>query len=212
MEQTEGATVPRSLKEKQRQEREALILQVAEEMLTEKGYYETSIDEIASRVGIAKGTVYLHFPSKEDLVGAILLRDAHQLLEKVEEIANSKESASKRMEAILRYIYGKTYVKRMRLFLSLTNAKDLLHQWKEQKEQKLTGLWERLSYLISSLLEQGKASGEFSTEIPTPVMLYTFFCLLSPRSYERLVVEREMEVDELATHLGHLYFKGIMKR
>ena len=46
-------TAPRSLKEKQRQEREALILQAAEEVLMEKGYYETSIDEIAARVGIA---------------------------------------------------------------------------------------------------------------------------------------------------------------
>ena len=52
-------TAPRSLKEKQRQEREALILQAAEEVLMEKGYHETSIDEIAARVGIAKGTVYL---------------------------------------------------------------------------------------------------------------------------------------------------------
>ena len=46
-------TAPRSLKEKQRQEREELILQAAEEVLAEKGYYETSIDEIAARVGIA---------------------------------------------------------------------------------------------------------------------------------------------------------------
>ena len=77
-------TAPRSLKEKQRQEREALILQAAEEVLTEKGYYETSIDEIAARVGIAKGTVYLHFPSKEDLVVAIFERDMHKLVELVE--------------------------------------------------------------------------------------------------------------------------------
>src|SRR5712692_7340143 len=61
-------TAHRSLKEKQRQEREALILQAAEEVLMENGYYEMSMDEIAMRVGIAKGTVYLHFPSKEDLV------------------------------------------------------------------------------------------------------------------------------------------------
>ncbi|HEX6109636.1 MAG TPA: helix-turn-helix domain-containing protein, partial [Ktedonobacteraceae bacterium] len=77
-------TAPRSLKEKQRGEREALILQVAEEVLMEKGYYETSIDEIAARVGIAKGTVYLHFPSKEDLVIAIFERDMQQLLQYID--------------------------------------------------------------------------------------------------------------------------------
>src|SRR6267154_3540256 len=77
-------TAPRSLKEKQRQERETLILQAAEEVLMEKGYHETSIDEIAARVGIAKGTVYLHFPSKEDLVIAIFERDMQQLLQYID--------------------------------------------------------------------------------------------------------------------------------
>lgn len=63
MEQTNrGRSAHTSLKEKQREERRTLILQMGEEVLMEKGYYEASIDEIAARVGIAKGTVYLHFP------------------------------------------------------------------------------------------------------------------------------------------------------
>src|SRR5579884_3030566 len=74
-------TTHRSLKEKQRQEREELILKAAEEVFMEKGYYETSIDEIAASVGIAKGTVYLHFPSKEDLVIAIFQHDMEKLLQ-----------------------------------------------------------------------------------------------------------------------------------
>lgn len=208
MEQSEIAAAPRSLKEKHRQEREALILQAAEEVLTEKGYYETSIDEIASRVGIAKGTVYLHFPSKEDLVVAIFMRDARQLIEKVGEIVVLEQSASERMKAILHCIYGKVYAKRMRLLFRMTNNIESLHQWKEHG-QKLVGVWEKLSQMIGDVLEQGKANGEFTSEIPTPVMLNTFFCLLSPRSYERLVIEGEIEVDELAGYLGCIYFKGI---
>src|SRR5579883_2772831 len=105
MEQTEGATVPRSLKEKQRQEREALILQVAEEVLLEKGYYETSIDEIAARVGIAKGTVYLHFPSKEDLVIAIFARDMRSFLQNIDEAVETKPTSQAKLEAILHLLY-----------------------------------------------------------------------------------------------------------
>src|SRR5947199_253172 len=59
-----------SLKEKHRREREELIIRAAEEVLQEKGYYEASMDEIAARVGIAKGTIYTHFPGKEELVFA----------------------------------------------------------------------------------------------------------------------------------------------
>src|SRR6266852_7801985 len=105
-------TAPRSLKEKQRGEREALILQVAEEVLMEKGYYETSIDEIAARVGIAKGTVYLHFPSKEDLVIAILERNAQAVVELVEAMMSAPLLARDKLEAILRFMYGVDFSKR----------------------------------------------------------------------------------------------------
>src|SRR5438552_4448101 len=97
-------TAPRTLKEKQRQEREALILQVAEDVLMEKGYHETSIDEIAARVGIAKGTVYLHFASKEDLVVALFQRDTQKFLQVVEEVIASVQTARAKMEAILQFM------------------------------------------------------------------------------------------------------------
>src|SRR5207302_2286127 len=87
------AHMHRSLKEKQRQEREALILQAAEEVLAEKGYHETSMDEIAARVGIAKGTVYLHFPSKEDLVVALYEGNVQKMSQAVEAILSSELTA-----------------------------------------------------------------------------------------------------------------------
>src|SRR5205807_2789923 len=103
------AHMPRSLKERQRQEREALILQVAEEVLVEKGYHETSMDEIAARVGIAKGTVYLHFPSKEDLVVAVFARDMQKSLQAVEaaiEGATASELTARAiLEAVLHFLY-----------------------------------------------------------------------------------------------------------
>src|SRR6266704_2446726 len=108
-------TTPRSLKEKQRGEREALILLAAEEVLMEKGYYETSIDEIAAHVGIAKGTVYLHFLSKEDLVVAIFERDIKKFEEHIETIMSSALTARGKLEAILQFTYGGLFNKRMQL-------------------------------------------------------------------------------------------------
>src|ERR1700687_1334032 len=98
-------TAPRSLKEKQRQERETLILQVAEEVLMEKGYYDTSIDEIAARVGIAKGTVYLHFSSKEDLVATIYVRDMQSFWQEVEADIEPAATPSARLKQLLSSMY-----------------------------------------------------------------------------------------------------------
>lgn len=208
MEQTDVGTAPRSLKEKQRRERETLILQMAEAVLMEKGYYETSIDEIASRVGIAKGTVYLHFPSKEDLVVAILKRDIQHLLEKIDEAACAEATIHDKVEAILRCVYGKLFIKQMQLLYGVYNSTEAKRHWKEHGET-LGELWGQLAAKMSSLLEQGKAAGEFDASIPTSIMLSAFFSLLSPKSYERLMMDGEIAGDELATYLGRIYFKGI---
>jgi len=201
-------TAPRSWKEKQRQEREALILQVAEEVLAEKGYHETSIDEIAARVGIAKGTVYLHFPSKEDLVVAILERDMQKILRGVEATLATQSTPRAKLEALLQFMYGDFFSKRVQLFYSTFNHVEL-HRLLAEKKGCMRDTWEQLSAHISSLLEEGKAAGEFDTTIPTAVMLSAFFSLLSPKSYERLLTEDQIPPEELAKHLSRIYFKGI---
>ncbi len=205
-------TAPRSLKEKQRQEREELILQAAEEVLAEKGYYETSIDEIAARVGIAKGTVYLHFPGKEDLVIAILERNAQAIVELVEATVAIAQSNREKLEAILRFVYGGFFDPGKRHLMQLPyivmNSAELRRVFVEKKGC-MRVKWDRLEALVASILEDGKAAGEFDKTMPTPVMISTFFSLLSPRSFERLIASNQMPVSDYVKHLGRFYFKGI---
>jgi len=208
MEKPEVVPAPRSLKERQRQEREALILQVAEEVLMEKGYYETSIDEIASRVGIAKGTVYLHFPSKEDLLVAIMMREIRQLIDNVKRIADIEGSAQSKLELILVGIYG-NFAKHARLVSGmLHNAAP--NQLKEHKE-KMIAIWEEGATAIQAIVEQGQEAGEFTTDIPPAVMVSVFLSLMSPGSYARLMQREEtIEGVELAKYLTRIYCKGIV--
>jgi AcrR family transcriptional regulator len=48
------------------------ILTVAAELFTERGYEATSLREIAERLGITKAALYYYFPSKDDMLGALL--------------------------------------------------------------------------------------------------------------------------------------------
>ncbi|HVB75725.1 MAG TPA: TetR/AcrR family transcriptional regulator [Ktedonobacteraceae bacterium] len=205
-------TAPRSLKEKQRHEREELILQAAEEVLAEKGFFETSVDEIAARVGIAKGTVYLHFPGKEDLVIAILERNAQKMLDIVESTVASASTNREKLEAILRVVYGGFFDPRtshlMQLPYLVVNGSELRRVFVDKKGC-MRDKWDRMDVLITSILEEGKAAGEFDNTLPTPVMVSAFFSLLSPRSYERLNANTQMPIDEFVKQLGRFYFKGI---
>ena len=199
-------TPRRSLKERQRQEREELILQASEEILLEKGYQDASMDEIAARVGIAKGTLYLHFASKEDLVIALLEREMQTFLKVIEDAIASKATPRVTLEAILRAMYTGLLGKRFQLLASLVESMGIRMPLIEKRE-KLRSSRERVTHAITQLLEQGKATGEFDRTIPTSVMLSTFFTLL-PRRGSELYTE-SIASDDLVTHLIRFYFKGI---
>src|SRR5947207_3100951 len=62
-----------SFKERERQRREQEILRVASQLLTERGYSNLNMDDLADVVGISKPTLYQHFKSKEDLVSQVLI-------------------------------------------------------------------------------------------------------------------------------------------
>ena len=200
----------RSLKEKQRQERENLILQVAEEVLLEKGYYETSMDEIAARVGIAKGTLYLHFARKEDLVFALLERELHTVLLMVEHANSMEGNAQEKLAFIFNSLYQELFGKRAQLMYVLYNStelKSVLLKYVLQEKQGDT--LNRIVASVTALLEEGKAAGMFDPTLPTAVMLNIFFSVLSPRAYKTLVLDKKMPPDELVRCVERIYFRGI---
>ena len=206
MEQAFTSEQAQTLKEKQRQERERLILAAAEEVLYEKGYHDTSIDEIAARVGVAKGTVYLHFPSKEELVFAVFLHNFDAFVRAIDEALSEAMLPRQQLETILTCMYGGFYIKQIQLLYNSVDMKRLFEARREQEPRP----WEQLAARIASILEAGKARGDFDAVTPTAVQVATFFSLLSPRSYERLVLGEHMDVQELVQHLKHIYFNGIM--
>jgi TetR/AcrR family transcriptional regulator, fatty acid metabolism regulator protein len=201
-------TPPTSLREKQRIEREALILQAAEEVLQEKGYYDTSMDEIAARVGIAKGTIYTHFPGKEELVVAIFKRSMETFLQGIDGVLAQEPTPTAKLEALLEFIYTGLYSKQTRLLSSMYNGVDIKRMIVE-KGGCMSELWGCVVSHVTQLLEEGKVAGEITSSIPTKVMLFSFFSLFSPKSYDRLLLGEDFSQQDLFKDLCRIYFNGI---
>ena len=75
---------------KEADERRNEILDAAETLFTEKGYSKTTIIDILNQVGIAKGTFYYYFKSKEEVMDAIIERFIEQDVQKARLIAMDK--------------------------------------------------------------------------------------------------------------------------
>ena len=61
-------------KQKEMQEREEAILALARGMLVERGYLGLSMEAIAAELGYSKGTIYNHFPCKEEIIIALAIQ------------------------------------------------------------------------------------------------------------------------------------------
>jgi TetR/AcrR family transcriptional regulator len=59
-------------RERRKQERPGELLEAALDLFVEKGFAATRVEEVAARAGVSKGTLFLYFPSKEDLFKAVV--------------------------------------------------------------------------------------------------------------------------------------------
>jgi AcrR family transcriptional regulator len=77
--------VPRARNEEQRQAKLQAILDAALDVFAEKGFADARLDDVAARAGVAKGTIYLYFASKDALFEALIHSGIAAPIEAIEE-------------------------------------------------------------------------------------------------------------------------------
>jgi len=70
----------RARREREKQERRRSILRAARETFFQNGFHHATVDSVAERAEVSKGTVYLYFESKESLLAHLLLEGLKELV------------------------------------------------------------------------------------------------------------------------------------
>ncbi|NMA93089.1 MAG: TetR/AcrR family transcriptional regulator [Clostridiales bacterium] len=146
---------------KSAEERKNEILDVAEQLFVEKGFDNTSTNDIINEVGIARGTLYYHFKSKEEILDAMVERIRRDKIAQAAAIVASRELPllERLSGAVMALnIEGDVGVEVLEQIHMPENA--LLHQ--KMQERVISGVVP----VIASLIEEGKANGIFDTKYP----------------------------------------------
>lgn len=207
-----ATTPPQSLKERQRQEREQLILQAAEELLLEKGYHETSMEDIASRVGISKGTVYLHFASKEDLMFALLQRGLRVFVSALDDALDQPLPPREKLKVLLQMSYrGMSSWHQSQLFgvVSVMFRSPEFHSYMADRRQMFLEVWEEPMRRVAAVVKEGQATGDFDPTLPASVVVGVFGNLLNPRNFQYAAERDGMTPDDVINHVTRIFFCGI---
>lgn len=144
------------------EERKSEILDTAEKLFTTKGYNQTTIMDILNEIGIAKGTFYYYFKSKEEVMDAIIMRFVDADVAAAKKIAERPElPAIQKMFQILfaqkpENVGGKE--KMLEQFHQPSNA--------EMHQKGLVQSILKLTPVLAEVIGQGIREGVMTTDYP----------------------------------------------
>ena len=186
---------------KEAEERKNEILDVAERLFGTKGFDNTSTSDILNEVGIARGTLYYHFKSKEDILDAMIDRMTGRLVEKAAALLAKKEIPVMRRLTMMMTalnVNGSLGQEIMAQVHKPQNA--LMHQ--KMQERLLAGVNPLITGLIREGMAQGICRTEYAAEVAEMTLLYsnTVFDTLAEHGKE----ERERKINAFIYNLERL--------
>ena len=127
------------------------ILDAAARLAVEEGLDNTSIAGVAAEAGLAKGSIYLHFESRKELLAALQADLWDRMLERPEAIiASTKLSSTDKLDAIVEHLMRFEY-----------DHHDLYHAVFHTIASDSPEPFARATDLLSGLLASGSEAGEF---------------------------------------------------
>ena len=184
-------------------ERRDKILEVASEVFRENGFEATSMSQIAALAGGSKGTLYNYFPSKEDLLLAVLLTGAQefteQVLTKLDCEGDIREELQRFLLPMLRNLYSKQTAQLLRIVVSVGGHSDIGKRFMEMLDDQI---WDGVQCFCARHIERGTLR-----TLDPALMVEHFRCLsegeivlllmgaMEPWSEERIQTETEHILD-----------------
>ena len=194
-----------TFKQRMMLERESLIIETVNHLLATKGYDAMTVDEIADTVGIAKASLYRHFPSKEALGMAALVDIMHKALEVINQLNATDQTAIDKLKVLTQWAM------RLKLAQKMPNLPSENSQLRELliANDDYTNNLVMLSDSIGEWIEQAQAEGKLQSNIPGLAILYTLYARACDPVLGFLRSSQLYDDDEIITIVTRTCFEGI---
>ncbi len=194
-----------TFKQRMMLERESLIIETVNHLLATKGYDAMTVDEIADTVGIAKASLYRHFPSKEALGMAALVDIMHKALEVINQLNATDQAAIDKLKALTQWAM------RLKLAQKMPNLPSENSQLRELliANDDYTNNLVMLSDGIGEWIEQAQAEGKLQSNIPGLAILYTLYARACDPVLGFLRSSQLYDDDEIIAIVTRTCFEGL---
>ena len=194
-------------KKQQFEAREEAILDAVNRLLSEKGFDLMTMDDVADSVGVAKGSLYKHFSSKEKLAAAVMTRLLRQTVEVLDGMP-VEWRAGRRLEEILRW----SLQHRIRGGVPhLPSTRGALQRVLMFNLEYLA-LALKVNKKFYALVKDAKLDGDIHTEVPDDVIVYTLYARSCDPTVEYLRRDGKLTDTQIVEAMVAATFHGLAGR
>jgi TetR/AcrR family transcriptional regulator, regulator of autoinduction and epiphytic fitness len=187
--------------------REDAIVQAVNRLLAEKGFDAMTVDEVAAKVGIAKASLYKHFPSKEDLAAAAMVRVMQRAQEFFASLSDQAPPQDN-LRAAARWTMGLKLAGDMP---ALPSQNSSLRATLMANKEYMDGLME-VSDRLGAWIEAAQANGSISRKLPPIAVLYTLYARACDPVLEFLQMGGQYGDEEIIELVLGTCFEGLNAR
>ncbi len=185
------------------------ILAAARRVIDQRGLEAVTMEEIAEAAGVAKGTIYLYFQGKDDLIQALISQVGERLVLDLEAIMGRPDSPREKLRQVVAMLLD--YLRRERvLFPVYARGSPRWGKPQEGRGGHLQELEEKVQALLTRLFKEGIEAGQFKQANPR---LLTFLLrgLVRAVGYYQMAEGQEEVIQESLPVLCSLLASGLMR-
>jgi len=196
----------RSKEPGQTSEKRDAILHAAWGLIRHYGYGKTTIDDIAKRAKVGKGTVYIYFRSKTDIMLALTDLTNERITRELERIASEDKPPEERLRACVLY--------RIMTLFDLVNryphSEDVIASILPEIVERLDRYVRRHGELLGQIVSEGCSAGSLASDAPeaTGQLLASLFEFMTPPYYR---FKSRESLERFADEVVGLMLKGLKK-
>jgi AcrR family transcriptional regulator len=196
-----------SFKEQMLQAREDAIVGTVNRLLAEKGFDAMTVDEVAASVGIAKASLYKHFPSKEDLAAAAMVRVMRRAQAFLAALPADADPLAQ-LKAVARWTMQVQLAGEMP---SLPSQNSSLRATLMRNRDYMDGLMD-LGDRLGAWIGAAQKQGTLNPRLPPIAVLYTLFARACDPVLEFLKLGGQHSDEEIADLVLSTCFDGLNAR
>lgn len=200
-----------SFKQQMMQAREQAVIDVVYKLLATKGYDSMTVDEVVEEVGIAKASLYRHFPSKEALAVAAMTAAMDRAVKFVDDLISQDELENSQKTPLAFIKDTVVWVMSLKLkgeMPNLPSENSVLREQLTKSEAYMLGFM-HVSDQLGEWIEQAQANGSLDNSLPAIVILYTLYARACDPVLDFLKMGGLYSENEIITMVMKTCFNGI---